>query len=101
VHADNGQPTTPSTDDPNQPAVPARTTGKRLTATASDTLVPDVRGFSARRAVSLLTMEQFEPVVNGSGIVVRQQPQAGMHSHSRMKIILTCEPKSSANGDKN
>ena len=67
----------------------------------SDTLVPDVRGFSARRAVSLLTMEQFEPIVNGSGIVVQQQPQAGASSRSRAKVILTCQPKSAAKGTKN
>lgn len=101
VHADNGRQTMPSVENPDQPGATARTADKRLMAAVSDTLVPDVRGFSARRAVSLLTMEQFEPVVNGSGIVVRQQPPAGMHSHSRMKIILTCEPKSSAGGDKN
>jgi len=62
-------------------------------ALTGDTLIPDVRGFSARRAVGLLSMEKLEPVVLGSGVVVQQEPRAGMPSHPRMRIVLTCQPK--------
>ena len=80
----------PQGDDP-----PARSTlvGTAAASVISDTLVPDVRGFSARRAVSLLSMAQLDPVVKGSGIVVRQQPLPGMPFHARMKVVLTCQPR--------
>jgi cell division protein FtsI (penicillin-binding protein 3) len=55
--------------------------------------VPDVRGFSIRRAVGLLMKERLEPVINGSGIVVHQSPEAGATAKPGTKIILTCQPK--------
>ncbi|HUN66032.1 MAG TPA: penicillin-binding protein [Bacteroidota bacterium] len=55
--------------------------------------VPDVRGFSIRRAVALLIREKLDPVVTGSGIVVRQSPEAGAAVKPGTKITLTCQPK--------
>jgi cell division protein FtsI (penicillin-binding protein 3) len=56
-------------------------------------IVPDVRGFSIRRAVGLLLKQKLEPVINGSGIVVRQSPEAGAAIKPGERIILTCQPK--------
>ena len=55
--------------------------------------VPDVTGMSARKAVSFLTGEKFEPTVNGSGVVVSQEPHAGSPAAIGMKIVLVCQPK--------
>jgi cell division protein FtsI (penicillin-binding protein 3) len=57
-------------------------------------VVPDVRGYSVRRAVSVLTTKKLEPVVNGSGTVIRQAPSAGQPVKAGMKITLICQPKS-------
>jgi hypothetical protein len=37
--------------------------------------------------------ERLEPVINGSGIVVHQSPEAGATAKPGTKIILTCQPK--------
>lgn len=55
--------------------------------------IPDVTGFSVRRAVALLVAKDLEPVVKGSGVVVAQNPSAGMPAKKGMKVILTCQPK--------
>jgi cell division protein FtsI (penicillin-binding protein 3) len=73
------------------------TTDSMTTTTVQDTTkfsVPDVLGMSARKAVSLLTSEQFEPSVTGSGVVVSQDPPAGTPGSIGMKIALLCQPKS-------
>ncbi len=56
-------------------------------------VVPDVRGCSVRRAVGILTAEKYQPVVNGSGIVMNQTPQSGQPAKAGMKVVLTCQPK--------
>jgi cell division protein FtsI (penicillin-binding protein 3) len=57
-------------------------------------LVPDVRGFSVRRAVNILTMRKLQPVINGTGTVMNQSPHAGQPAKPGMKIVLDCQPKS-------
>lgn len=58
-------------------------------------IVPDVCGQSLRRAIEILKMGKFEPVVNGSGIVITQVPEAGTYATKGMKISLICQPKQS------
>jgi membrane peptidoglycan carboxypeptidase len=58
-----------------------------------DPIVPNVRGFSVRRAIGILTSEKLEAVVNGSGTVVNQAPPAGQAVKPGMRIVLTCQPK--------
>ncbi|HUL44028.1 MAG TPA: penicillin-binding transpeptidase domain-containing protein [Bacteroidota bacterium] len=58
--------------------------------------VPDVKGLSVRRAISILAGGKLEPVVNGKGTVVSQQPPAGQPARAGMKVYLTCQPRSSA-----
>lgn len=57
-------------------------------------IIPDVRGYSVRRAVNILTMKKLQPVVNGTGTVVNQSPAAGQPAKPGMKIVLECQPKS-------
>ena len=88
----NGQRTDGSDDSlPNQAelAAPARDT-------AAVGIVPDVRGFSLRRAVNLLGIGKLVPVVNGSGIVVSQSPPGGSSATPGMKVVLTCQSKTAA-----
>jgi membrane peptidoglycan carboxypeptidase len=64
--------------------------------TASAGVVPDVRGFSLRRAVNLLGTGKLVPVVNGSGVVVSQSPAAGSSARPGMRVVLTCQAKTAA-----
>ena len=59
-------------------------------------VVPDVRGCSVRRAVSILKDRKLQPIVSGSGTVINQNPAAGLPIKSGMKINLFCQPKISA-----
>jgi cell division protein FtsI (penicillin-binding protein 3) len=68
---------------------------------ASRHVVPDVRGFSVRRAISILSQEKLQPVINGSGTVVAQAPPAGQAVAVGMKIVLTCQPRSLASTNAN
>lgn len=56
-------------------------------------IVPDVKGYSVRRALGILRTGKFEPVVSGSGVVVNQIPLAGQAAKAGTKILLTCQPK--------
>ncbi|MDI6766562.1 MAG: penicillin-binding protein [Bacteroidota bacterium] len=68
---------------------------KSDTFNSSAGIVPDVRGQSLRRAIEILKMGMFEPVVEGSGIVITQVPEAGTYATKGMKISLICQPKQS------
>ena len=95
------------------PAEPARTreeqnavsepVERRSAKTVGDDrhIVPDVRGLSKRKAISLLRDEKFQPVVYGSGVVVSQIPSPGEPVSSGRVIKLTCEPKTSNPGGAN
>jgi cell division protein FtsI (penicillin-binding protein 3) len=71
------------------PAIPA-------CDSATTGIVPDVRGFSLRRAVNLLGTGKLVPVVSGSGIVVSQSPPGGCSARPGMKVILTCQARPAA-----
>jgi beta-lactam-binding protein with PASTA domain len=57
-------------------------------------VVPNVTGFTARKAITLLTADRFEPIVNGSGIVVSQNPLPGTAAAAGIKVTLFCKPRS-------
>ncbi len=63
------------------------------TLSPEDRIVPNVKGMSVRQALSLLTEGQFAPVVEGSGVVVNQEPPAGTIVRPGSRILLTCETK--------
>ena len=56
--------------------------------------IPDLKGYSVRRAVSFLMIEKYVPVVNGSGTVLTQIPAAGQPAAEGMRVTLFCQPKS-------
>jgi cell division protein FtsI (penicillin-binding protein 3) len=57
-------------------------------------VIPDVRGYSVRQAVSILRRGRFMPVISGSGTVVNEDPAPGRPAQTGMKITLICQPKS-------
>lgn len=57
-----------------------------------DKSIPNVTGFSVRRAVTLLMSKKYHPLVQGSGIVVRQEPEPGTPAEPGQNIILVCQP---------
>jgi len=67
----------------------------RSLAAAAGT-VPNVKGCSVRRAMAILQLARYEPVVSGSGTVVHQEPTPGQPGKAGMKVRLICQPKSSA-----
>lgn len=56
-------------------------------------LVPNVQGFSLRRAVNKLAADQLGVTIVGSGIVVNQFPDAGTRVKAGTKVTILCEPK--------
>jgi len=58
-----------------------------------DQSVPNVKGLSVRQAVNLLMSKKYHPFVQGSGIVVQQEPEAGTPAKSGQNIVLVCQPK--------
>ncbi len=59
-------------------------------------VIPDVRGQSLREAMNVLMNEKLVPVINGSGVVIHQSPEAGQAVKPGMKVMLTCQPKGAA-----
>lgn len=55
--------------------------------------VPDVRGLSVRRAVNRLVLDEFDVILEGSGMVVRQTPPPGQRAVSGSTVRLSCEPR--------
>ena len=56
--------------------------------------VPDVRGLTMRRALNRMVVDDFEVVVEGSGIVRSQRPAAGTKTRVGSSVTLMCEPAS-------
>lgn len=55
--------------------------------------VPNVRGMSMRRAINRLTIDEFDVLIEGSGIVVQQTPGAGQRVPVGTQIKLRCESR--------
>lgn len=56
-------------------------------------VVPDVRRMSIRRAISRLTIDDFDVRVLGSGLVVSQDPEPGLEARTGTRVMLRCEPR--------
>jgi cell division protein FtsI (penicillin-binding protein 3) len=59
-------------------------------------VVPDVRGMSVRRAMNRLTLERLGSRIDGSGIVIDQQPAAGKQVAPGSRVKLVCRSRSLA-----
>ncbi|MEW6510417.1 MAG: penicillin-binding transpeptidase domain-containing protein [Bacteroidota bacterium] len=53
-------------------------------------VVPDLRGFSIRRAVNRLAMEHLDVAVTGSGVVQSQSPKAGEQVKAGTRVAIRC-----------
>jgi cell division protein FtsI/penicillin-binding protein 2 len=63
---------------------------------AGYTIVPNLRGLSARRALASLTVQNLDASIAGSGVVVAQAPTAGSRVKAWTRVRLRCEPRSVA-----
>jgi cell division protein FtsI (penicillin-binding protein 3) len=55
--------------------------------------VPDLRGMSLRRAINLLVIDDFDIHIQGSGIVVHQDPPAGQRVKTGSTLEIECQPR--------
>jgi cell division protein FtsI/penicillin-binding protein 2 len=53
--------------------------------------VPDVKGFSLRKAINILSASGFDIDINGSGEVIDQMPKSGSSQLPNSKITLFCK----------
>lgn len=53
-------------------------------------LVPDVKGYSLRKAINVLSASGFDIDINGSGEVIDQMPKSGSSQLPNSKITLFC-----------
>ncbi|MBX7045534.1 MAG: PASTA domain-containing protein [Ignavibacteria bacterium] len=54
-------------------------------------LVPDVKGYSLRKAINVLSASGFDIDINGSGEVIDQMPKSGSSQLPNSKITLFCK----------
>ena len=55
--------------------------------------MPDVRGQAIRRALTRLALLRLEVVVQGSGVVVAQDPQPREQLRGGTRVLIRCEPR--------
>ncbi len=55
--------------------------------------MPELRGYSIRRAINVLASDGCDIYVNGCGVVVRQSLPSGEKMKPGSRIILWCEPR--------
>jgi cell division protein FtsI/penicillin-binding protein 2 len=53
--------------------------------------VPDVKGYSLRKAINILSASGFDIDINGSGEVIEQMPKSGTSQLPNSKITLFCK----------
>jgi cell division protein FtsI/penicillin-binding protein 2 len=56
--------------------------------------IPDVRGMPIRRAINTLSVFQLDVIVNGTGVVMAQNPPPGKEVKPGTKIVIHCESRS-------
>jgi cell division protein FtsI (penicillin-binding protein 3) len=66
------------------------------TAAGGNTVVPDLRGLSLRRALNRLALARLGAYVEGSGIVVGQSMAPGQEVKPGTRIVIRCSPKRNA-----
>ena len=57
------------------------------------TRVPNLKGYTIRRAINKLTMHHLDVEVNGSGMVVSQSPAPGKQAPVGTRVLLQCEAR--------
>jgi cell division protein FtsI/penicillin-binding protein 2 len=55
--------------------------------------MPDVRGATIRRALTRLSLLRLDVVIQGSGVVVAQDPQPRELVRGGMRALIRCEPR--------
>ena len=55
--------------------------------------IPDVRGESIRRALTRLALLHLDVVIQGSGVVVAQDPLPREQVRGGMRVLIRCEPR--------
>jgi cell division protein FtsI (penicillin-binding protein 3) len=55
--------------------------------------MPDVRGESIRRALTRLAVLRLDVVIQGSGVVVAQDPQPREQVRGGARVLIRCEPR--------
>lgn len=69
------------------------TTALRSSSVAGNTVVPDLKGLTLRRALNRLTIARLGVRVEGSGVVVAQSPAPGEQVRAGTNVLVRCEPK--------
>ncbi len=67
--------------------------GKTTAVQAGMAVVPDLRGLSMRRAMNLLSSNQLDGQLSGSGIVSVQSPSPGTQVRPGSRILVRCTPR--------
>ena len=55
--------------------------------------MPDVRGESIRRALTRLAVLRLDVVIQGSGVVIAQDPQPREQVRAGTRVLIRCEPR--------
>jgi cell division protein FtsI (penicillin-binding protein 3) len=55
--------------------------------------MPDVRGEAIRRALTRLALLHLDVVIQGSGVVIAQDPQPREHVRGGTRVLIRCEPR--------
>jgi DNA-binding GntR family transcriptional regulator len=55
--------------------------------------MPDVRGETIRRALTRLALLRLDVVIQGSGVVVAQDPQPREQVRGGTRVLIRCEPR--------
>jgi cell division protein FtsI (penicillin-binding protein 3) len=55
--------------------------------------MPDVRGLAIRRALTRLALLRLDVAIQGSGVVVAQEPQPREQVRGGARVVIRCEPR--------
>jgi beta-lactam-binding protein with PASTA domain len=55
--------------------------------------MPDVRGESIRRALTRLAVLRLDVAIQGSGVVIAQDPQPREQVRAGTRVLIRCEPR--------
>jgi cell division protein FtsI/penicillin-binding protein 2 len=72
------------------------TTGDVTPGGGAFVVMPDVRGLAIRRALTRLSFLHLDVTIQGSGVVVAQDPQARDQVRRGTHVVIRCEPKTPA-----
>jgi cell division protein FtsI (penicillin-binding protein 3) len=72
------------------------TTGDVTPGGGAFVVMPDVRGLAIRRALTRLSFLHLDVTIQGSGVVVAQDPQARNQVRRGTHVVIRCEPKTPA-----